>query len=265
MKKFLFLLYGVVAYSVFFVAFLYAIGFITRLFVPKHVDSPAVIDLGFPLLINALLLGLFAIQHSVMARPGFKRWWAKYVPVPLERSTFVLLASLLLIAMYILWQPMTATIWNVQHGILPAVLTGVSLVGWGIVFVSTFIINHFDLFGLRQVWLYFTGKPYTHLEFKKRGFYKYVRHPLMLGFLIAFWATPHMTAGHLIFALLTTGYILIALILEEKDLVNTHGEAYLRYKREVPKLIPFTKRRYRGITKPVQPSSWKETSGKPGQ
>ncbi len=243
MKKVLFFIYGLVTYMIFLPTFLYAIGFITGLVVPKDVDSAALVNLGPPLLINMLLLGLFAIQHSVMARPAFKKWWTKIVPEPIERSTFVLLTCILLISMYVLWQPMTGVLWSVQNGVASWMLTGVSMVGWIIVLLSTFIINHFDLFGLRQVYLALKGKPYTHLVFKKRGFYKYVRHPLMFGFLVAFWATPHMTVGHLVFALLATGYILVALIFEERDLIKFHGENYKTYIREVPKLIPFTKGR----------------------
>ena len=248
MKRTLFLIYGLVTYAIFFGTFVYAIGFVTGLLVPRHIDSPALVHLGPALLINALLLGIFGIQHSVMARPGFKRWWTKFVPEPIERSTFVLITCILLITMYITWQPLPAAIWNVQNSLFAGILTGISLLGWVIVLLATFIINHFDLFGARQVYLNFIGKPYTHMAFKKRGFYKYVRHPLMLGFLIAFWATPHMTVGHLIFALLTTGYILVALIFEERDLIHFHGEDYKRYIREVPKLIPFTKRKQAGRT-----------------
>lgn len=256
MKKSLFLLYGVITYAIFFGTFLYALGFVTELFVPKHISSPALFPVKWPWLLNAALLGLFAIQHSVMARPAFKRWWTQFVPVEIERSTFVLITCVLLVAMFVLWQPLPVVIWSVADPVWGSVLTGISLIGAGIVLVSTFIINHFDLFGLRQVWLQFNGKPYTHMQFKKRGFYKYMRHPLMFGFLILFWFTPHMTIGHMVFAILTTGYILVALIFEERDLINAHGEEYLKYKREVPKLIPFTKRRIKSLTSPARQSQW---------
>ena len=256
MKKLLFLLYGVITYVIFFGTFCYALGFVTELFVPKHISSPALVQVQWPWLLNAALLGLFAVQHSVMARPGFKRWWTRFVPEQIERSTFVLIACIILIAMFIFWQPVGGVVWHVTDPVLASVLTTISLIGAGIVLISTFVINHFDLFGLRQVWLQFTGKPYTHLKFRKRGFYKYVRHPLMFGFLILFWATPHMSAAHLLFALLTTGYILVALIFEERDLVHYHGEDYKRYQREVPKLIPFTKGRIKDRTEPVRQSQW---------
>jgi protein-S-isoprenylcysteine O-methyltransferase Ste14 len=255
MKKFLILLYGVIAYVIFLGSFLYAVGFVMEIGVPKHINSPAIVPVQWPVLMNALLLGIFAIQHSVMARPAFKRGWVKIIPAALERSTFVLISSVLLIVMYYYWQPLGWTLWQAESDVVSAILLSISAVGWLIVLLSTFLINHFDLFGLRHVWLHFTGKPYTALHFKKRSFYKYIRHPLMFGFLVAFWAAPHMTAGHLIFALLTTGYILVALIFEERDLIKAHGEAYVSYKREVPRLIPFTKRR-RKATQPARQSQW---------
>ena len=254
MKKVMFLVYGILAYLIFFGTFLYAVGFVMSIGVPKGINDPVIFPVKLPWLLNALLLGAFAIQHSVMARPGFKRWWTKIVPVEIERSTFVLLTCVILIAMFIFWQPLPVVIWHVQHSVLTGVLTAIGALGFLIVLVSTFIINHFDLFGLRQVWLQYVGKPYSHLEFKTRGFYKYMRHPLMFGFLVAFWGTPLMTAGHLVFALLTTGYILVALIFEERDLVTYHGDKYRTYQREVPKLIPFTKRRIRANTKPAEES-----------
>lgn len=241
MKKTLFLLYGVVSYIIFFATFCYAVGFVSSLFVPKHIDSVPQSPLGFAFLVNAALLSLFAIQHSVMARPAFKRWWTKFVPEPIERSTYVLLASLCLILLFWYWQPMGGVIWQVESERATTILTSLCLFGFGIVLVSTFLINHFDLFGLRQVWLYFTGKPYEQLPFRTPLFYKYVRHPLYLGFMIAFWATPVMTAAHLFFAIMTTGYMLTAIQFEENDLVKHFGARYQEYKRSAPMLIPFTK------------------------
>lgn len=258
MKKTFYLLYGLVSYVIFLLAFLYAIGFVAGAFVPKDINSPPLFEFKYPWLLNALLLGIFAIQHSVMARPAFKRWWTRIVPEPIERSTFVLIASLLLSAMYFLWQPLPGVIWSIGEGPIAVALVLISMVGWMIVLISTFLINHFDLFGLRQVWLQFRGRPYSHLIFRKKGLYKYVRHPLMFGFLIAFWATPNMTVGHIIFALLTTGYILVALLFEERDLINMHGENYLKYKKEVPRLIPFTRRKVRETASPITESQQRE-------
>jgi protein-S-isoprenylcysteine O-methyltransferase Ste14 len=239
MKKTLFLLYGVVAYVIFLATFLYAIGFVSSLLVPKHIDSVPAVPLGNALLINAGLLTLFALQHSVMARPGFKRWWTMFVPEPIERSTYVLLASVCLIILFYYWQPLGGVVWGVESPALRLALQTLSMFGFTIVLVSTFLINHFDLFGLRQVWLYAMGRPYEHLPFRTPLFYKYVRHPLYLGFLIAFWSTPTMTVAHLFFAIMTTGYILTAIQLEENDLVKTFGKRYREYKQSAPMIIPF--------------------------
>lgn len=240
MKKLAFLLYGVIAYIVFFGTFCYAIGFVSALLVPKHIDSAPETPLGNAFLINALLLSLFALQHSIMARPAFKRWWTKFVPQPIERSTYVLLASVCLLLLFWYWQPMGGVIWQVESETARIILQFLCLLGFGIVLISTFLINHFDLFGLRQVWLYFTGKPYEPLPFKTPFFYKYVRHPLYLGFMIAFWAAPTMTAAHLFFAIMTTGYMLAAIQFEENDLIRHFGKKYEDYKRAAPMLIPFT-------------------------
>lgn len=243
MKKFLFLLYGVIAYIAFFGTILYAIGFVSNIVVPKSIDGNPSVPLSRALLINASLLLLFALQHSIMARPAFKKWWTRIIPAALERSTYVLLASGCLMLMMWQWQPMGEVVWSVNDEPLKTILLVTGLLGWGIVFISTFLINHFDLFGLRQVWLYFTGKPYQPLPFRVPVFYRYVRHPLYLGFLVAFWSAPVMTAAHLLFALLTTGYILTAIRFEEKDLVTHFGEKYLRYKKWVPMIIPFLKKK----------------------
>jgi len=236
-------LYGAVSYLVFFVTFLYAIGFVGNLVVPKSVDSGEAVSFSQALLINALLLGLFAVQHSVMARAVFKRWWTRFVPQLIERSTYVLLSSLALVLLFWQWQPMTDVLWNVENTVGRYILWTLFFLGWAMVLVSTFLINHFDLFGLRQVYLYHRGKEYTDLNFKTRFLYKIVRHPIMLGFIIAFWATPLMTVGHLVFAIATTAYILIAIQLEERDIVSAHGAAYEEYREQVSMILPIPKRR----------------------
>ena len=244
MKKTLSLIYGVICYLAFFGTILYAIGFTGNLVVPKSIDGLPATSLSNALLVNVSLLLLFALQHSVMARPAFKRWWTQYIPHHLERSTYVLLASLCLMLLMWQWQPMGGIIWSTENAIVVNILFASFLLGWGIVFISTFMINHFDLFGLRQVWFYFLGQPYSPLPFRLPVFYKFVRHPLYLGFLLAFWSTPVMTVAHLVFAILTTGYILTAIRLEERDLITTFGERYQNYKRWVPMIIPFSKRRF---------------------
>jgi protein-S-isoprenylcysteine O-methyltransferase Ste14 len=241
MKKVLFLLYGLTAYIIFFATFCYAVGFVSTLIVPKHIDSVPQTPLSYALLVNAGLLALFALQHSVMARPAFKRWWTRFVPEPIERSTYVLLASLCLLLLFQYWQPIGGVIWQVESEPLQLILKSLCLLGFGIVLVSTFLINHFDLFGLRQVWFYFIGKKYEPLPFRTPFFYKYVRHPLYLGFMIAFWSTPIMTVAHLFFAVMTTGYMLTAIQFEEHDLIKHFGAKYKEYKRSAPMLIPFTK------------------------
>lgn len=248
-KRVLVFLYGFVAYALFFGVFLYALGFIGNLVVPKSIDSAPQLPFLQALLVNTLLLGAFAVQHSVMARPAFKRWLTRSIPQAAERSTYVLISSVLMIALFIFWEPMGGVIWHVENPIGRAVLNALLVSGWGIVFVATLLINHFDLFGLRQVWLYLRGKEYTRLKFGTPLFYRWVRHPLYVGWLVFFWATPTMTAAHLVFAILTTAYILIAIQLEERDLVAEHGKSYENYRKQVPMLIPWTKRRAPGIAR----------------
>jgi protein-S-isoprenylcysteine O-methyltransferase Ste14 len=251
MQRIAFFAYGVLCYAVFFATFLYAIGFVGGFLAPTALDAMPTVPLWQALAVDALLLGLFAVQHSVMARPAFKRWWTRFVPQPVERSTYVLFSSLALIAMFVWWQPIGGVIWNVQDPVGQAVLYGLFAFGWGLVLVTTFLINHFDLFGLRQVWLHLRGRPYTPLRFTTPGPYRLVRHPLYVGWFFAFWATPTMTAAHFVFAVATTAYILIAIQLEEKDLVDAHGSDYAEYRRRVPMLIPRLLGRG-GRTRPAQ-------------
>jgi protein-S-isoprenylcysteine O-methyltransferase Ste14 len=232
------LVYGLVSYAVFLVAFLYAIGFVGGIVVPKAIDDGAAVPVQEAVIVNVLLLGVFAIQHSLMARPEFKRWWTKFVPKPIERSTFVLFASLALLLLYWQWRPITTPVWTLENSVGRLILHGLYLVGWLIVFLGTFMINHFDLFGLRQVYLNLKKGHYEELGFRTPFFYRFLRHPIMLGFIIAFWATPNMTIGHLMFAAATTIYILIAIQLEERDLTRHFGDQYREYRQKTPMLIP---------------------------
>ncbi len=237
MTKFLALADGIACYFVFLGTFLYAIGFVGNLVVPKAIDSDTVVPLTEAVGVNVVLLGLFAVQHSVMARPAFKRWWTRAVPPQVERSTYVLASSLALILLFWLWRPMPGAVWSVEPP-WSAALWAVFGVGWLTVLVSTFLIDHFDLFGLRQVVLFARGRPYPPPQFRVRGLYRLVRHPIMLGFLIAFWATPTMTWGHLLFAGITTAYIFVGVWLEERDTRRAFGDKYDEYRRQVGMLVP---------------------------
>jgi len=241
MSRFIILFYGVVAYLTFLLTFLYAMGFMGNFLVPKSIDSGAEGPLIIALLINIGLLSVFAVQHSVMARPAFKTWWTKIIPKAAERSTYTLLSSLALILLFYYWQPIGGIVWQVEGSVGRIILYSLFGFGWALVLVSTFLINHFDLFGLRQVYLNFTGKEYTPLKFGTPGPYKLIRHPLYMGWFFAFWATPTMTLAHLAFAIITTVYILLAIRWEERDLLTALGEDYANYRKSVPMIIPFTK------------------------
>ncbi|MHC4141102.1 MAG: methanethiol S-methyltransferase [Planctomycetota bacterium] len=242
MGRFLVLLYGAVIYVIFLVTFLYAMGFVGGFAVPKTIDT-GVEGAALPsIFINVALLGLFAVQHIVMARPEFKTRWTKIVPRPIERSTFVLATCLCLGLTFWQWRPMTGIVWHVEHSLVRGLLLGVSLSGWLLVLYSSFLIDHFDLFGLRQVVLHWRQQVYTHRPFVERSLYKWVQHPLMVGFLIAFWATPTMTAGHLLFALVTSAYIVVGTRIEERDLARMLGNEYHQYRARTARFLPRPKR-----------------------
>jgi len=238
MARILALLYGSVAYLVFLGTFLYAIGFVTGLVVPKTVDTGLVAPIGEAFAVNILLLSLFAVQHSVMARKPFKRWWTQFVPSAIERSTYVLLASLALILLFWQWRAIPSIVWQVSNPTTAITILGLAFFGWFLVLLSTFLINHFELFGLQQVILNLAGKAGSQPRFKTPILYKLVRHPIYLGFIIAFWATPVMTAGHLLFAIVTTTYIFVGIALEERDLIELFGDEYRHYRQRVAMLAP---------------------------
>lgn len=243
MSRSLAVLYGAVCYTAFLVTFLYAIAFVAGVGVPKHIDNGASAPLATALAIDLGLLAVFAVQHSGMARPAFKRWWTRFVPQPIERSTFVLVSSLVLLLLFWQWRPLPQLVWQVDHGLAKGALWAISLLGWLLVLTSSFTIDHFELFGLRQVWLHARRRSPKDEPFVLRAMYRIVRHPLMLGFLIAFWVTPMMSLGHLLFAAVVTGYIVVAVkFLEERDLIAVHGDAYRDYQRRVPMLLPGQKR-----------------------
>lgn len=237
LKRTLTLGYGILAYTLFFGVFNYTIMFIGNIMVTPSLDSIGDGGVGRALLIDIALLTLFALQHSIMARPAFKRVWTKIIPKPIERSTYVLASTLLLGCIVYFWQPLGGVIWQVTDPVAVGILYGLFAVGWGILFLASFQINHFDLFGLRQVWLYFRGKPYTQLAFKTPWLYRHMRHPLYVGLMIGLWAAPTMTVAHLVFALLCTAYIFVGTRLEEKDLEKALPE-YTQYKKEVPMFMP---------------------------
>ena len=241
MGRFTSLLYGLISYAVFFITFLYAIGFVSGFVVPKTIDSGAVASMTEAVVVDILLMSLFAIQHSVMARQQFKRWWTQYVPESVERSTYVLFASLALVLLFWQWRPLPDVVWHIENAGIAMAVTGLSFIGWLIVLTSTFLINHFELFGLHQVANNLTGRPMPTPRFRTPLYYKFVRHPIYLGFVVAFWAAPTMTAGHLLFAAVTTAYIVVGIKLEERDLIDLFGDQYRSYKSRVSMLVPWRK------------------------
>jgi methanethiol S-methyltransferase len=239
--RFLAFIYGIASYAIFFAAFLYAIGFVAGLVVPKTIDTGAVVPVPEALIVDLILMSVFAIQHSVMARPQFKQWWTQFVPKPVERSTYVLFASLALVLLFWQWRPIPTLVWEITDSRIAMAILGLSMIGWLIVLTSTFLINHFELFGLHQVVNNLTGHPMPAPRFRTPLFYKFVRHPIYLGFIIAFWSAATMTIGHLLFAAVTTAYIFVGILLEERDLVDLFGEDYRRYKDRVSMLLPWRK------------------------
>ncbi len=250
LKRILFFGYGTFCYLVFLGTFLYAVGFIGNFGVSKTLDGPATVPLAIGLAIDAGLLTLFALQHSLMARRWFKEWWTRIVPKPVERSTYVLFSSVALIVLFTFWQPLGGVVWSVEDPIGRIVLRGLFAFGWALILYSTFLINHFDLFGMRQVWRYLRGERDTAMQFVTPGPYRLVRHPLYVGWLFAFWMTPVMTFSHLLFSIATTAYILLAIQFEERDLVSEYGHAYEEYRQAVPMLVPSLRKRSSVINAP---------------
>ena len=241
MSRLISFLYGLASYAIFFVTFLYAIGFVCGLVVPKTIDTGAVVPTAEALIVNLLLMSVFAIQHSVMARKQFKQWWTQFVPAPIERSTYVLFTSLALILLFWQWRPMPTPVWQIGDASVALAVTALSLVGWLVVLTSTFLINHFELFGLQQVVNNLAGRSAAAPRFRTPLYYKFVRHPIYLGFIIAFWVAPTMTVGRLLFAAVTTAYIFVGIFLEERDLIDLFGDEYRRYRERVSMLVPWRK------------------------
>jgi protein-S-isoprenylcysteine O-methyltransferase Ste14 len=241
MGRYIALLYGILSYCFFFATFLYAIGFVSGLVVPKTIDTGPAASPAMAILVDLALIAIFGLQHSVMARPAFKRWWTRFVPAAVERSTYVVLASLALVLLFWLWRPLPTPVWQVADQPFALAITGLSFLGWLIVLTSTFLINHFELFGLHQVANHLAARPMPKPRFRTPLYYRFVRHPIYLGFIIAFWATPNMTVGHLLFAAVTTAHIVIGTLLEERDLVAVFGEEYRRYQNRVSMLVPWRK------------------------
>jgi len=239
MGRIIALVYGVAAYALFLATFLYAIGFVSGFLVPKTIDSGADSSLTEALVVNLGLLAVFAIQHSVMARPQFKAWWTRFVPKSVERSTYVLLSNGALMLLFWQWRPISSVVWEIQNPNVSMALTALSLTGWLIVLTSTFLLNHFELFGLHQVATNLTGRSMPAAKFRTPAYYRVVRHPIYLGFVVAFWAAPTMTVGHLLFATTTTVYVILAIQLEERDLVELFGDDYRNYKERVSMLVPW--------------------------
>lgn len=242
-KRIVFFAYGTLCYGLFLAVFVYAVGFLANTVVPRTVNSGPEAPTPLAMTVNLALLALFGIQHSIMARPTFKRWWTRIVPEPIERSTYVLATNIVLALLFWQWRPITGVVWNIESGPIRNAVWGLFALGWALVFVATLLLNHFELFGMRQVTLYLLGRPHTHLPFKVPMLYRHVRHPLYVGWIATFWATPTMTVGHLLFSAAMTLYILIAIRLEERNLLDIHGEQYRSYRASVPMLIPLPIRR----------------------
>jgi protein-S-isoprenylcysteine O-methyltransferase Ste14 len=243
--------YGLFVYLFFLATFLYTIGFVERIPGIKTIDSGPTGTVWTAVIVDVVLLGIFAVQHSVMARPGFKRWWTRYVPSSVERSTYVLAASLAVALLLWQWRPLPNVVWAVDNQAARTLLISISVLGWVVLLISTFLISHFELFGVQQVFQRWRGTPVKTLAFKTPAFYKYVRHPLYLGFILAFWATPLMTQGHLLFAVATTGYIFVGIFFEERDLIAHFGDEYRSYRQRVPMILPFLPKQAK--TKPTAP------------